>query len=212
MSEPDSAEAAPPGSAATEVASRRGRPRDADADRRILDAAAALMLADGVQATTVDAVAARAGVAKATVYRRWTSKEDLVVDALGRVVDVQVPVPDTGSLRGDLTAVYLAALAFLSSEPGRAFVRVGAAEAARDERVAEVYQAGLRRRLAEVAPVLDRAVQRGELPADADRALLLDWLPALLVYRILMAAPLPTAADVPRLVELTLHGMGATDA
>jgi AcrR family transcriptional regulator len=184
-----------------------GRPRDPAVDERVLSAAAELMLDRGVEATTVDAVAARARVGKATVYRRWRSKEDLAVAALGRVIDVRVPVPDTGSLRGDLEQIYRAAIAFLASPAGRAFVRIGAVEAVRDERIARVYRQGVERRFADAAPVFDRAVDRGELSAHTDRRVLFDWLPGLLVYRILTGAALPGPADVPELVELTLAGV-----
>jgi AcrR family transcriptional regulator len=192
----------------TPVRPRRGRPRDPDADERILAAAVELMLEQGVDATTVDEVATRAGVGKATVYRRWASKEELALDALSRVIDVEVPVPDTGSLRGDLEQIYRAAVEFLASPAGRGLVHVGAAEAARDERIAAVYRRGVQRRFAEAQPVFDRAVERGELARDADRRTILEWLPGLLVFRVLTGQALPTAADVPRLVEITLSGAG----
>ena len=79
-----------------------GRPRSAAAHQAILDATVQLLSEVGFAATTVEAVAARAGVGKATVYRRWPSKVPLVIDALDARAIEQVPIPRTGSVRGDL--------------------------------------------------------------------------------------------------------------
>src|SRR5919107_4996917 len=86
----------------------RGRPRDPDTDARITTAAAELMLQRGFDRTTVDDVAAHAGVGKATVYRRWPSKEDLAVAAMGSLYSTEMPEPDTGSIMNDLAESYRA--------------------------------------------------------------------------------------------------------
>src|SRR6201996_2713157 len=81
----------------------RGRPRSAKAQEAILQAAAGLLLEHGLDAVSMDEVAARAGVSKATIYRWWPTKETLALDALYTEYSVAAPVPrDTGSLRGDL--------------------------------------------------------------------------------------------------------------
>src|SRR5678816_872365 len=79
----------------------RGRPRSAEANDAILSAAIALVREVGYDDVTVEAIADRAGVGKATIYRRWPSKEAIVTEAIGRIVSV-IPIPDTGTLRGDL--------------------------------------------------------------------------------------------------------------
>ena len=96
-----------PASALTRPGStpKRGRPRDPDADGRILAAASALILLRGFDSMTVDEVASTAGVGKATVYRRWSRKEDLAVAAMERLYRDEMPPPDTGSIRGDLQAI-----------------------------------------------------------------------------------------------------------
>lgn len=98
-----------PEDAATTEPVRPGRRRDPARDGAILDAALAVLGEAGYAAMTMDAVALRARAGKATVYRRWSSKEELVLDAVDRLGQHQVegnPLPDTGTLRGDLLALF----------------------------------------------------------------------------------------------------------
>ena len=90
---------------------RRGRPRDADADEAILSAAVDALGEGGITGLSMDEIARRAGVGKATIYRRWASKEALILDALRH----QAPAPDArhGSLRGDLLAYTTAVVELL---------------------------------------------------------------------------------------------------
>src|SRR5579871_5389938 len=99
--------AAPPRSGdGTTQAPPRGRPRSEKAHKAILDAAAELLLARGLSAVSMDAVAERAGVSKATIYRWWPTKETLALDALYTEWAAAAPAPrDTGSLRKDLLAL-----------------------------------------------------------------------------------------------------------
>src|SRR5260370_3898327 len=88
---------------------RRGRPRDSAVDRRVLSAAWDLLNARGYAGLNVDEVAERAAVAKTTLYRRWPTKDHLAVAVAGQMLG-EVPIPDTGDLRRDLTE-FAAALA-----------------------------------------------------------------------------------------------------
>lgn len=191
---------------------RRGRPRDPAADDRIRQAAAQLLLEHGVDGTTVDAVAERAGVGKATVYRRWASKDDLALAAIETLLLREVQVPDTGSLRGDLTQVYRDLLTLASGAEGHAFFRLAAAEAVRDPRIAALYRESLGRRLELCAPIFDRAVERGELDAGADRQLMFDWPAGVIVLRVLIGSPLPNLEDAATLAEATLRGFARSSA
>jgi AcrR family transcriptional regulator len=83
----------------------RGRPRSADADNAIFGAVIGLLPETGLKGLTMEAVAKRAGVSKATVYRRWHSKEELVMDVLSAIPPLQFDIEDTGSLLGDLDAL-----------------------------------------------------------------------------------------------------------
>jgi AcrR family transcriptional regulator len=187
--------------------SRRGRPRDPGAGTRIRDAAVSLLLEHGVAGMTIDAVAERAGVGKATVYRRWASKDELALAAIEAMLTDEVRVPDTGSLLGDLTVLYEDLLRLASEGPqGLGFFRTAAAEAARDQRIADLYRVSTERRRERCNVVLDRAVRRGELSPDADRALIFDWPTGLVLMRVLSNMPLPTAAEAATLAYATLHG------
>lgn len=185
----------------------RGRPRDPGTDQRIRRAAAELLLQNGFDKTTVDEVAARAGVGKATVYRRWTSKEDLAVAAMESLFDAEFPAPDTGSIVEDLTETYRTVLAFVNSPEGQGFVRVSIAESVRDPRIATLYRQSIQRREELSRESFRRAIDRGEVRADADIESAVEWLGGIITVRAVMGRPLPTVEDVPRLVSFTLRGV-----
>jgi AcrR family transcriptional regulator len=189
-----------------QIAARRGRPRDADADERIRHAAAELLLERGVDGTTVDAVPERAGVGKATVYRRWASKEDLALAACGDCIKRDLPVPDTGSFLGDLTEIYGEVIDFAQTERGALF-RLSATESARDPRVAELHRNALADRLEECGPVFDRAVERGELHPEADRRMIFEWPIGLMMLRTLIGADVPTRSDAASMAQAAISGM-----
>ena len=98
----------------------RGRPRDASRDDALRQAAIAVMAEVGYRALTMDAVAARARAGKATIYRRWDSKLDLVIDSCNQLVSEHITEPDTGSMHGDLREFLMAFAKFLSGPSGKA--------------------------------------------------------------------------------------------
>lgn len=188
---------------------RRGRPRDPGAAGRIKAAAADLLLERGYERMTVDDVAERAGVGKATVYRRWPSKDELAYDALAALLDVEVPTPDTGTIVGDLTQVYADLIGFLGTPRGVNFLRLAASESGRDERIGALYRQAVERRIELSLPSFERAISRGEVRADAELSAVCEAVLGVIVLRALIGAPLPTAADIPKMVELTLDGIRA---
>src|SRR5262245_46506888 len=125
--------------ATTEQVSRRsaarpGRPRNATAHEAILDAALTLFIEQGFEGMSVEAVASRGGVGKATIYRRWSSKEEVVIDAVTRVFAEPI-TPDTGDAREDLIQSCRDLQVLMSSSPsGDVFPRM-AAEVARRSRL-----------------------------------------------------------------------------
>ena len=138
----------------------------------------------GYARMSMEAVATRAGVGKAAIYRRWSSKQPMVEQIVSGLTWDAVPVPDTGSLAGDVRS-FLAHASALQRDPRttRIIADLGA-EAARNPRLAQAFYTALRepRRAAGTA-MLRRAVERGELPPDLDTELALDCLVALAYAR-----------------------------
>jgi len=157
---------------------------------------------------TVDDVADAAGVGKATIYRRWASKEQLANDAMADLFDIEIPDADTGSIAGDLRQVYADALAFVNSTKGMALIRLAISEATRDNRSAAIYRMFLERRIALTRDALERARVRGEpVRSTADPALMVQWLAGVFIIRALTGEAMPAPEDVDRLVEVTLHSV-----
>jgi AcrR family transcriptional regulator len=187
----------------------RGRPRDPETDAKITRAASELLLLRGFDKTTVDEVAARAGVGKATVYRRWPSKEDLAFAAMQSLYSDEFPEADTGSIEGDLTATYGSIIAFVNTDTGASFLRMSIMESIRDERIAALYRASTERREEVARRTFERAIERGEVREDIDIDMAVQWLGGLLIMREVTGRPMPTLDDVPVLVAFTLRGIGA---
>lgn len=204
---PDTLGAVPPGEAP--VRRGRGRPRDPETDERITNAAAELLLQRGFDRTTVDDVAARAGVGKATVYRRWPSKEDLAVAAMETLYNVEMPEPDTGDIRRDLTESYRSVLAFVNTRDGAAFLRTSIAESVRDDRIAALHRESTERRENASRVTLERAIKRGQVRPDIDLDSAIQWLGGLLAIRAITHRPMPTVDDAETLVEFALRGIQA---
>jgi AcrR family transcriptional regulator len=93
-----------------------GRPRSAQAHKAILDATLELLAEEGLQGLSIEEVAARAGVGKTTIYRRWSSKDELVIDAI-REVQVNLSVIDTGNFRNDLVTLFKTAYQGMMTHP-----------------------------------------------------------------------------------------------
>ena len=187
----------------------RGRPRDPETDKRIVAAAADLMLQRGFDRMTVDDVAARAGVGKATVYRRWPSKQDLAVEAMTELFATEFPEPDTGSIRGDVSESVRNIIAFVNTPQGEAFLRTTIAESIRDPRIAALYRESTERAEAGGRHTLQRGIDRGEVRPDINVDLALQWLSGLLASRVISGRPLPSLDEVDEYVDWVLHGIEA---
>ncbi|MEU4195953.1 TetR/AcrR family transcriptional regulator [Kribbella sp. NPDC026611] len=190
------------------VRPRRGRPRDPDAEPRIRRYAVQLLLERGFDGMTVDDVAEAAGVGKATIYRRWASKELLANDAMADLFDIEIPDADTGSIAGDLRQVYRYALNFANTERGLAVIRLAVSESSRDERSAAIYRQLLERRIALTRAALNRARSRGEpVKSTADPVLMVEWMAGVFVIRALTGQPMPPPEEADRLAEVTLRAI-----
>lgn len=162
-----------------------GRPRSDEAHEAILAAALAVLREVGLDALTMEGVATRAGVGKATLYRRWSSKEAMVTEAVTRIVET-LPVPDTGDTDADLLALMRDSAA-LYREPATVPLLSGLVAAmVRSPSIAGAVLSGFHAlRRDAVFTVLARAVARGDLPADTDLALAHDLLNGPPFYRAL---------------------------
>jgi AcrR family transcriptional regulator len=187
----------------------RGRPRDPETDSKITRAAAELLLLRGFDKTTVDEVAARAGVGKATVYRRWPSKEDLAVAAMESLYSDEFPEADTGSIESDLRSSYGSVITFVNTTTGAGFLRMSIMESIRDERIGALYRSSTERRENQARRTFERAIERGEVRPDADIDSAVQWLGGLIIMRAVTGRPMPTLEDVPTLVDFTLRGIRA---
>ncbi|MFG3113098.1 TetR/AcrR family transcriptional regulator [Streptomyces sp. NPDC048197] len=142
--------------------------------------------AGGFAALTMEKVAHRSGIHVATLYRRWRSTEGLVCDLLTELSS-DVPLPDTGTLPGDLHALARSISAFYGEPPMRRLIEAVVSAAARDPQVATVLRSFFGERLALAGQMVERAVARGELPADTDPEQVMSALGAPFYYRILIA-------------------------
>lgn len=157
---------------------------------------------------TVDEVAAKAKAGKATVYRRWAGKEDLAFAALEQLYTTELPVPDTGSIRGDLRQAFTQALEFASSPSGRAYMRMTIAESLRDERLGALYTAAHNIQEAASRVMFERGVARGELRDDARLDFAVEWISGLLVLNAVVDKPQPGLDDVEDMINFVLRGCG----
>jgi AcrR family transcriptional regulator len=164
-----------------------GRPRDARADRAILDTTLELIAERGVHAFRTEDVASRAAVGKGAIYRRYRSKDELVTAAVATLVGEEIAVPDTGSTRGDLLVLMREAVDLYSSAlPARLMPKLIAAMAEQPELARAVREGFLAGRRAALSAVLRRGVERGDLRPDLDLELALDVLGGPLFYRLLV--------------------------
>ncbi|MDI3418144.1 TetR/AcrR family transcriptional regulator [Streptomyces luteolus] len=178
-----------------------GRPREERVTRSVLDAVAELVAERGMGALTMDAVAARAGVGKPAIYRRWPTKQDLVIATAESRIG-PLTVPDMGDFRAELRAVLTARMeAYRQPGVGRLLAGViGSAAEAGSEPAG--YRAYTARVMSETRHLLDRGVARGDVRADADLGAAATLVAASLVFRLVGEHALPDEALVESLVDL----------
>lgn len=177
----------------------RGRPRSEPARQAIIAAATDLLLARGLSAASMDAIAERAGVSKATIYRWWPTKETLALDALYEQLTEPGPEPpDTGTLDGDLRALALGWIKRATAGPYARVIGALVTEAATDPAFARLYRERyLEPRRAQARESLQRAMARGDIAIGTDVEAAIDLLYGPLYHRLLHGhAPLtPEFAD-----------------
>jgi AcrR family transcriptional regulator len=161
---------------------------------------------------TYERVAARAGVHKATVYRRWPAKEQLVADALLSYAGQAVPMPDTGSVRQDLQTLTHTVIANITSPPGEELLRTLLSDAARITEITVAGRAFWNERFSLIAAIIRRGIDRGELPPDTDTDFLIEVLIAPLYLRLLVTGQPLTPEYADRVVDWAIASARATAA
>jgi AcrR family transcriptional regulator len=162
-----------------------GRPRSEASHQAIIEATLELLIEVGYGSLTMEGVRTRAGVGKATIYRRWPSKEELVRDAIVFLHD-EIEAPDTGSLRGDYDALATRVRA-AASRGGATLMPRLLGEAVNDPELFAIFRANLvEPRRAALRSVLERAVARGEIREGIDLDLMVDLFAGPAVYRLLI--------------------------
>ena len=181
-----------------ETGSVRPGGRTARTREAVFRATLAALASQGYDGMSVESVALHAGVHKTTVYRRWGTKDRLLAEALQEAAESRIEVPDTGDVGDDLRALGRTIQATLSSREGMATVRAlisGAQVSPEVERIARRFWVA---RLERVGLVVERAVERGQLPRGTSAAGVIEYVAAPLYYRLLIMAEPPTEATADR--------------
>jgi AcrR family transcriptional regulator len=171
------------------------RRRNEKARSAILRAASDLLDRRGFRRLTIEGIAERAGVGKATIYRWWPSKAAVVMEAVLEAASPQIPFPDTGSAREDVRRQLASVIElYTHTNTGRG-IRALIAESQHDPSLAEsLRDRFIASRRAEAAAVFERAIERGELRPDLDVGVAIDALYGAVYYRLLVShAPLESA-------------------
>jgi AcrR family transcriptional regulator len=189
-----------------------GRPRSVQRDQAILAAALQELTDSGFDAMSIEGVAARAHVGKTTIYRRWPSKEALVLAAI-QSMQAEAPILDTGNLQADLRAMVEHALALGSSSPvlQKLAFRAATELAAKPEMLQGLLMQVLPTRFHDFAELIERARERGELRADLNTDVALGMIAGPIFYHwllggIVSSSPPPTDL-AEQIVEAIFHGL-----
>jgi AcrR family transcriptional regulator len=162
-----------------------GRPRSVRSHQAMLQATLELLAEVGFDVMSIEAIAARAGIGKTTIYRRYSSKAELVADAIESIREEMV-IPDTGNLHGDIDALIQNAAQITLSPIGRKTVAMIIGSAASNDRFARIYWTKyLQPRRQAFAIVIERAKARKEISIDLDSDLVFDTMSAIMLYALI---------------------------
>jgi len=173
-----------------DVRQRPGRPRDPACDAAILQAALDVFAEAGYAGVSIDGVAARAGVGKATIYRRYSSKAELIVEAVRCGASVDDRLPDTGDLRADLTSMMQPLIDRLRGDDAK-LLTTFAVERQREPELQEQFNRSvIGQKREHLRRLVASAIGRGELPPDTDAELIAEVAPALIWHHALYGLPM----------------------
>jgi AcrR family transcriptional regulator len=176
----------------------------------VLEATVEELATNGLASLSLEAVARRAQVHKTTIYRRWGSREMLILDALRHQTRENVPVPDTGDLRADL--IRLATDAVRNAVANEPILRAAISELPHNAALAEVTQHFWQERLALDGQIIERAIGRGEIPTDTDPRSVIEAVLSPLHLRFLFGGRPADRRTIARTVDLVLSGISARNS
>jgi AcrR family transcriptional regulator len=205
---PGSGSGAPHGAAAGPEPVDRRDPRVERSRQAVLAAAAELMAETGWGGVTIEAVSARSGVARTTIYRHWPDLHGLLADAMESVLE-PCPEPDTGTLRGDLTVIMRGLATVLTRSAGAGVMTSMIDAAEHDPRIAELQADFTRERRTAARRALELAVARGEIADDYDYEVEAALLGGALFYRRLVSREPISPRFVDRIVDAACTRLGA---
>lgn len=186
---------------------KRGRPRNLATQQSILSASYELLLELGFGQVTVEKIAERAGVSKATIYKWWPNKAAVVMDGYLSAASARLPVPDTGSVFRDIPSHAGNLARFLVSPEGKIITQI-IGEGQFDPGLAEAYRTRyFQPRRAEGRLLIERGIERGELSVDLDIDLCIDLLYGPVFYRLLVTGDSLDDDYIEQLTAYALHGM-----
>ena len=175
-------------------AARGGRPRSERAHQAILTAAREQLMAEGLAAMRLEHVAARAGVGKATIYRRWRSKEELAQELLSSLAGPHIAVADVGDTRAEMLAAVTNPMRAVTETDFGPVIRALLSQIATDPSLGDPFRATVvQARRAEVARVIQRGISRGDLRADADVDVATELLVGPVYFRLMFGGVLDGA-------------------
>ena len=168
-----------------------GRPRSRASHQAILKATLELLAEVGFEAMSIEAIATRAGVGKTTIYRRYSSKNELVADAIESIRE-EVLIPDTGALSSDMDALIENAEKITLTPLGRQAVAMIISSASSNPGFAQIYwEKYLQPRRQAFDIVIKRAKERNEVPTDLDSGLVFDTMSGIMLYALIF----PTTSE-----------------
>jgi AcrR family transcriptional regulator len=197
------------GAARVEAALGRGRPRSGEAHRAILDATRDLIVESGFANLRLEHIAARAGVGKATIYRRWASKEDLALELLLELAAPHLAIVETGDTREELVAAVRNVVRALTDTPFGPVIRALLSQIAINPALGDPFRATVvQARRDEITGVIARGVARGDLRPDADADLATELLVGPAYFRLMFGGEVgDELAD--EVVDALLRGFAA---
>jgi AcrR family transcriptional regulator len=171
----------------TDRAHRPTGPRAEAREQAILDAALELLMEVGYDRLSIDALAERARAGKATIYRHWSGKAQIVAEAVRRLKAHSITVPvDTGTLRGDLISEMVQVCSSMSSEDAAIITGVMSAMRTDAELAGLIRSQVLDSKRGKFDGIIERAISRGELPAGSSAELVEEVIPAMVINQLVI--------------------------